>query len=253
MSVQDAYEGLVVAVTGGASGLGAAIALELQSRGAEVYALDLNEAAVEAPLHGVHCDVGDDASVAAAIASVVESAGRLDIVVANAGIGAQGDILANDDEEWLRVLNINVVGSARTVRHAMPHLRESPHGAVVFTTSIAAWAGIPQRVLYSASKGAIQAMTLAIAADSLEFGVRVNAVAPGTADTPWVGRLLDSATDPDAERTALEGRQPSGRLVQPSEVAEAVAYLASPSSGSTNGVVLAVDGGMYSLRPRPRG
>ncbi|MDO9395510.1 MAG: SDR family oxidoreductase [Herbiconiux sp.] len=251
MSVADAYTGLVAAVTGGASGLGEAIARELQSRGAEVYCLDLNEDAVQAPLHGVHCDVGDDASVHAAIEAVVAAAGRLDVVVANAGIGAQGDILANSDAEWLRVLNINVVGSARTVRHAMPHLRESPHGAIVFTTSIAAWAGLQQRVLYSASKGAIQAMTLAVAADSLADGVRVNAVAPGTADTPWVGRLLDAASDPEAERAALEKRQPSGRLVQPSEVAEAVAYLASPTSGSTNGVVLAVDGGMYSLRPRP--
>ncbi len=252
MSTHDNFTGLVAAVTGGASGLGDAIARELHSRGAEVYCLDLNESAVAAPLNGVHCDVGDDESVKAAVASVVASAGRLDIMVANAGIGAQGDIEANDDDEWRRVLEINVIGSARTARHAMPHLRESPHGALVFTTSIAAWAGLPQRVLYSASKGAIQAMTLAIAADSLGDGVRVNAVAPGTADTPWVGRLLDSAVDPDAERAALESRQPSGRLVQPSEVAEAVAYLASPSSGSTNGVVLAVDGGMYSLRPRPR-
>jgi NAD(P)-dependent dehydrogenase (short-subunit alcohol dehydrogenase family) len=168
------------------------------------------------------------------------------------GIGAQGDIEANDDDEWMRVLNINVIGSARTVRATMPHLRRSPSAAIVFTTSIAAWAGLPKRVLYSASKGAIQAMTLAVAADCLADGIRLNAVAPGTADTPWVGRLLDSSEDPEAERAALESRQPTGRLVQPSEVAEAVAYLASPSSGSTNGVVLAVDGGMYSLRPRPR-
>jgi NAD(P)-dependent dehydrogenase (short-subunit alcohol dehydrogenase family) len=105
-------------------------------------------------------------------------------------------------------------------------------------------------VLYSASKGAISAMTLALAADFLPLGIRVNAVAPGTADTPWVGRLLDSAADPEAERAALEARQPSGRLVRPQEVAEAVAYLASPSSGSSNGVILPVDGGMYSLRPR---
>jgi NAD(P)-dependent dehydrogenase (short-subunit alcohol dehydrogenase family) len=171
-------------------------------------------------------------------------------VIANAGIGAQGDVEANDDAEWARVLNVNVIGSARTIRHAMPHLKASPSPAVVLTSSIAAWAGLPQRVLYSASKGAISAMTLAIAADCLPFGIRVNAVAPGTADTPWVGRLLDSAADPDAERAALEARQPSGRLVQPQEVADAVAYLASPRSASTNGVILAVDGGMYSLRPR---
>ncbi|CAM5450838.1 SDR family NAD(P)-dependent oxidoreductase [Leifsonia shinshuensis] len=244
------FEGLVAAVTGGASGLGKAIADELASRGARVYALDLDASAVTAPHTGIRCDIGDDDSVRSAIAEVVADAGRLDIVIANAGIGAQGDVEANDDAEWARVLNVNVIGSARTIRHAMPHLKQSPAPAVVLTSSIAAWAGLPQRVLYSASKGAISAMTLAIAADCLPFGIRVNAVAPGTANTPWVGRLLDSAADPDAERAALEARQPSGRLVQPEEVAGAVAYLASPRSASSNGVILAVDGGMYSLRPR---
>ncbi|MCI0156629.1 SDR family oxidoreductase [Leifsonia shinshuensis] len=244
------FEGLVAAVTGGASGLGKAIADELASGGARVYALDLNVEAVTAPHVGVRCDIGDDESVRSAMEQVVADAGRLDVVVANAGIGAQGDVEANGDAEWTRVLNVNVIGSARTVRHALPHLKASPSPAIVFTSSIAAWAGLPQRVLYSASKGAISAMTLAIAADCLPLGIRVNAVAPGTADTPWVGRLLDTAVDPGAERAALEARQPSGRLVQPQEVADAVAYLASPRSTSTNGVILAVDGGMYSLRPR---
>ena len=245
------FQGLVAAVTGGASGLGKAIADELNAQGARVYCLDLDAAGVQAPHVGVRCDIGDDDSVREAIEAVVADAGHLDVLVANAGIGAQGDVLANSDEEWLRVLNVNVIGSARTVRHAFPHLEKSASPAIVFTSSIAASAGLPQRVLYSASKGAISAMTLAIATDCLPLGIRVNAVAPGTADTPWVGRLLDSAADPDAERAALEARQPSGRLVQPQEVAEAVAYLASPTSGSTNGVILAVDGGMFSLRPRP--
>lgn len=244
------FDGLVAAVTGGASGLGKAIADELAAQGARVFALDLNRDAVVAPHTGIRCDIGDDSSVSDAIAAVVADAGGLDIVIANAGIGAQGDIEANDDDEWMRVLNVNVIGSARTIRHAMPYLRKSPSPAVVLVSSIVAWAGLPQRVLYAASKGAISAMTLAIAADCLPYGIRVNAVAPGTADTPWVGRLLGSATDPDAERAALEARQPSGRLVRPQEVAEAVAYLASPTSGSSNGVILPVDGGMYSLRPR---
>jgi NAD(P)-dependent dehydrogenase (short-subunit alcohol dehydrogenase family) len=245
------FQGLVAAVTGGASGLGKAIADELDAQGARVYCLDLDAGSVTAPHKGIRCDIGDDASVRAAIEAVVADAGQLDVLIANAGIGSQGDVEANDDAEWMRVLNVNVIGSARTIRHAMPHLRASSAPAVVLTSSIAASTGLPQRVLYSASKGAISAMTLAIATDCLPLGIRVNAVAPGTADTPWVGRLLDSAADPEAERAALEARQPSGRLVQPHEVAEAVAYLASPTSGSTNGVVLAVDGGMHTLRPRP--
>ncbi|GAA0990280.1 SDR family NAD(P)-dependent oxidoreductase [Subtercola frigoramans] len=245
------YEGLVAAVTGGASGLGTAIARELSSRGATVYCLDLTIERVELPLVGIVCDIGSSSSVEAAIDEVIRQAHQLDIVVANAGIGAQGDIEANDDEEWARVLNVNVIGSARTVRAAMPHLRRSSAAAIVFTSSIAASAGLPDRALYSASKGAISALTRAVAVDCLPYGIRVNAVAPGTADTPWVGRLLDGAKDPQAERAALENRQPTKRLVRPEEVAEAVAYLASPSSGSTNGIILAVDGGMDSLRPRP--
>ncbi|MFF1876661.1 SDR family NAD(P)-dependent oxidoreductase [Leifsonia sp. NPDC058230] len=245
------FHGLVAAVTGGASGLGKAIADELNEQGARVYCLDLDADTVAAPHTGIRCDIGDDTSVRAAIDALVADAGHLDIVIANAGIGAQGDIEANDDAEWMRVLNVNVIGSARTIRHAIPHLKTSSAPAIVLTSSIAAWTGLPQRVLYSASKGAISAMTLALATDCLPHGIRVNAVAPGTADTPWVSRLLDSATDPEAERAALEARQPSGRLVQPHEVAEAVAYLASPTSGSTNGVILAIDGGMHTLRPRP--
>jgi NAD(P)-dependent dehydrogenase (short-subunit alcohol dehydrogenase family) len=149
------------------------------------------------------------------------------------------------------VLDVNVVGMARVSRAALPHLRQSPAAAIVNTCSIAAWAGLPQRALYSASKGAVYGLTLAMAADHVREGIRVNAVAPGTVDTPWVGRLLDAAADPAAERAALQARQPSGRLVTADEVAHAVCYLASPLSGSTAGTVLAVDGGMYGLRLRP--
>jgi NAD(P)-dependent dehydrogenase (short-subunit alcohol dehydrogenase family) len=117
--------------------------------------------------------------------------------------------------------------------------------------SVVATAGLAQRALYSASKGAVLALTRAMAADHLGEGVRVNCVSPGTADTPWVGRLLSSAADPEAERLALEARQPHDRLVSLDEVAAAVAYLCSPLSGSTTGISLAVDGGMDGLRLRP--
>lgn len=244
------FEGLVAVVTGGASGIGLAIADELARRGARVAALDLKPAA-DGPHLGVQCDVSDTDSVNTAIATVVETFGRLDIVVNNAGIGAAGAVTDNDDDEWLRVLQVNVVGMARVARAAVPHLRQSPAAAIVNTGSIAATVGIPMRAIYSASKGAVHALTRAMACDHLAEGIRVNCVAPGTADTPWVGRLLAAAADPAAERAALEARQPHGRLVSAAEVAQAVAYLASPLARSTNGVTLAVDGGMDSLRPRP--
>ncbi|MCP3800018.1 SDR family oxidoreductase [Allokutzneria sp. A3M-2-11 16] len=240
------FDGLVAAVTGGASGIGAATATELESRGARVARLD-----VQPGSDGIACDVTDDESVRAAVESTVERFGRLDVLINNAGIGAQGDVSANKDSEWFRVLDVNVVGIARVSRAALPHLRRSPSAAIVNTCSIAAWAGLPQRALYSASKGAVYALTLAMAADHVREGIRVNCVAPGTVDTPWVGRLLDAAQDPAAERAALEARQPTGRLVSAEEVAKAITYLASPLSGASVGTVLAVDGGMHGLRPRP--
>lgn len=241
------FDGLVAAVSGGASGIGLATARLLAERGAEVVALDLRPE-VEPPLMGVRCDVTDDGEVRAAIETVRERFGRLDILVNNAGVGAQGDIAANSDEEWHHVYDVNVVGIARLTRAALDLLRRSDHAAVVNTCSIAALAGLPNRALYSATKGAVYALTMAMAADHVGDGIRVNCVAPGTVDTPWVGRLLDAADDPAAEREALQARQPTGRLVCADEVARAVAYLAAPGNAATTATVLSVDGGMFGLR-----
>jgi 2-keto-3-deoxy-L-fuconate dehydrogenase len=209
------FEGLVAVVTGGASGIGWHTAQLLSTRGAQVAGLDVNVTAVEPPLFGVRADVTDD------------------------------------DAEWQHVFDVNVFGVVRVSRAALPHLRRSSHAAIVNTCSIAAWSGLQNRALYSASKGALLALTLAMAADHVRDGIRVNCVNPGTADTPWVERLLEAAADPGAERAALEARQPMGRLVSADEVAHAIAYLASPAAASTTGTALAVDGGMYGLRVAP--
>ncbi len=245
------FTGLVAVVTGGASGIGAAIARRLRADGARVAVFDLAPQPAGADL-AVRVDVSEDATVVAGVQRVVDELGRIDILINNAGIGAQGDVTANPDAEWHRVLDVNVVGMARVTRAALPHLRRSPSAAIVNTASIAATAGLPERALYSASKGAVLALTRAMAADHLAEGIRVNAVSPGTADTPWVGRLLEAAPDPAGERAALEARQPHGRLVSAEEVADAVAYLASPAAGSTTGTAIEVDGGMSGLRLRPR-
>ena len=243
------FTDLVAVVTGGASGIGAATAKLLAERGARVAVLDRDVADVDSrAFAAVACDVTSTAAVDAAISDVVSRLGGIDILVNNAGIGAVGDVTENGDDEWHRVLDVNVVGIARVTRAAMPHLRESPHAAIVNTCSVVATVGVPQRAVYAASKGAVAALTLAMAADHVADGVRVNAVTPGTADTPWVERLLEQSGDAAAAAEALRARQPMGRLVSADEVAYAIAYLASPMSASTTGTILSVDGGMSGLR-----
>lgn len=243
------FAGLTAIVTGGTSGIGAAISELLASQGAEVSVLDLAHPGSDH--HWEECDVTSKASVDAAVTSTVGRFGRLDLVVNNAGIGSQGDVAANSDLEWAQAWEVNVAGMARVTRAALPHLRESPSASITNTASIASNAGLPQRVLYSATKGAVLAMTRAMAADHVREGIRVNCVAPGTADTPWIDRLLNQTDDPASERAALQARQPHGRLVTAEEVAHAVAYLADPVNKSTVGVCLAVDGGMETLRLQP--
>ncbi len=251
LSSVNGLSGLKAVVTGGASGIGLATSRMLAEHGAMVAVLDLDPSGAHEPLIAIKADLGDDDSVRVAVETAAGQLGGLDILVNNAGIGAVGTVEDNPDEEWHRVLDVNVLGTVRTTRAALPHLRRSSHAAVVNTCSIAATAGLPQRALYSASKGAVLSLTLAMAADHVREGIRVNCVNPGTADTPWVTRLLDAADDPEAERAALDARQPLGRLVTADEVAAAVVYLASPAAASVTGIALAVDGGMQGLRPRP--
>jgi len=247
--VTGEFEGLVGLVTGGGAGIGAAITTELRSRGATIAVLDLEDSPAD---DHIRCDVSDRAQVESAVRAVLARHGRLDIVVNNAGISAVGTVEENDDAEWRRVLDVNVVGMARVSAAALPALRRSPAAAIVNLCSIAALNGLPQRALYSASKGAVLALTYAMATDHVGEGIRVNAVSPGTVHTTFVDRMLQGFEDPEAERAALDARQATGRMVTPEEVATAVAYLASPLSGSTTGTALEVDGGVTHLRVRPR-
>lgn len=244
------FAGLTVIVTGGASGIGAAAVSTFRERGANVAILDREVATVGAGPFSVSCDVTDSKSVEDAVAAVVAEFGGIDILVNNAGIGAAGDVAANDDAEWHHVFDVNVVGMARVARAALPHLRLSKHAAIVNVSSVVATVGVRNRALYSASKGAVAALTRAMAADHVHENIRVNAVTPGTADTPWVARLLNAADDPVSADQALKARQPMGRLVTADEIAHAIAYLASPNASSTTGTCLSVDGGMDGIQVR---
>jgi NAD(P)-dependent dehydrogenase (short-subunit alcohol dehydrogenase family) len=174
--------------------------------------------------------------------------GAIDVLVNDAGIGAQGTVEDNDLAEWQRVFDVNVFGIVRATRAALPHLRKSRRAAIVNVASIVSWTGLPRRACYGASKGAVYALTLAMAADLAPERIRVNCVCPGTVDTPWVGRLLAAAPDPAAARASLVARQPIGRLGTAEEVAAAIVYLASPAAGYTTGTALQIDGGTHSFQ-----
>jgi NAD(P)-dependent dehydrogenase (short-subunit alcohol dehydrogenase family) len=243
--------GLKAVVIGGASGIGPARSRMLAEQGTTVAVLDLDPSGAPEPLIALKADLGVAASVRVAVDAAAEQLGGLDILLDNADIGAVGTVEDSSDEEWHRVLEVNVHGTVRTTRADLPYPRRSSHAAVVNTCSIAATAGLPQRALYSAGKGAVLPLTLAMAADHVREGIRVNCVNHGTADTPWATRLLDAADDPEAQRAALDARRPLGRQVTADEVAAAVVYLASPAAASGTGTALAVDGCMQGLRLRP--
>jgi len=244
------FKGLTAVVTGAGSGIGLAVAKLLSESGAKVLGLDLIEGEMSKYATFIPCDVSDPSKVAAAFAEIAKHTDVIDVLANNAGVGAIGAITDVKEEEWQKVFGVNVFGMGRVSAAAMPMLKKSKFASIVNTCSIAATAGLPQRAVYSASKGAVLSLTLAMAADGIPDKVRVNCVAPGTADTPWVARLLSQAADPAAERAALEARQPMGRLVSTDEVASAILYLASPRQASTTGIVLSVDGGMQGLRLR---
>lgn len=246
----SAFAGLRVVVTGGASGIGRATAEAFLAAGARVAILDVTADAPLAEALTVTADLRDRAEVTAAIDLAGHRLDGIDVLVNNAGISAIGTVEDNEDAEWTRVLDINVIGMARASAAALPWLRKSAHAAIVNVCSIAALNGLPDRALYSASKGAVLSLTLAMATDHVADGVRVNAVSPGTVHTPFVDRMLSRFDDPVAERAALDARQATGHMVDPAEVAATILFASDPTLPSLTGANLDIDGGVTRLRVR---
>jgi NAD(P)-dependent dehydrogenase (short-subunit alcohol dehydrogenase family) len=246
--INDEFSGLTAIITGAGSGIGLEVARGLKARGATVFGFDIAEGEMAPVATFIRCDIGDGQSVTDAFTEFSKQSKQLDILINNAGIGSLTTVEHESDEIWEKVLNVNVIGTARVSRSAIPLLRKSKHPAIVNTASIAATDGIPNRAAYSASKGAVLTLTLAMATDHIKDKIRVNAVNPATTDTPWVQRLLNQSADATAARDALEARQPMGRLVSPSEIASAIIFLASPLQASVTGTTINIDGGMHSLR-----
>jgi NAD(P)-dependent dehydrogenase (short-subunit alcohol dehydrogenase family) len=244
-------EGKRAIVTGAGNGIGRAIALRLASEGARVVLADLDEEAagnVAGEIEGktlVHkTDVTNDADVEALVGSTVSEWGGLDVMVNNAGVGVAGTAVTTTEEEYDRVMDVCVRGTFLGMKHAIPAIKDSGGGSVINMSSVAALVGLVDRAVYSAAKGAIYSMTRASAIDHVGGGVRVNCIAPGTVDTPWVARITSGYDDPEEARANMRARQPHGRLVSPEEIAAMAAYLASDEAGSVIGACMIVDGGV---------
>jgi NAD(P)-dependent dehydrogenase (short-subunit alcohol dehydrogenase family) len=186
--INDEFSGLTAIITGAGSGIGLEVARGLKARGATVFGFDINEGEMAPVATFIRCDIGDGQSVTDAFTEFSKQSKQLDILINNAGIGSLTTVEHESDEIWEKVLNVNVIGTARVSRSAIPLLRKSKHPAIVNTASIAATDGIPNRAAYSASKGAVLTLTLAMATDHIKDKIRVNAVNPATTDTPWVQR-----------------------------------------------------------------
>ena len=247
-------EGKRAVVTGAGSGIGRAIAVRLAEEGARVVLADVDEGAAEAVAAEIgeaggealaqKTDVTKAADVEALVARAVEAWGGLDVMVNNAGVGVAGTAPVTGEEDYDFVMDVAVRGTFLGMKYAIPAIRDSGGGSVVNMSSVAALVGIPDRAVYSAAKGAVLAITRAAAIDHVAEGVRVNAIAPGTVDTPWIGRITGGYDDPEEARANMQARQPHGRFVTPEEIAAMAAYLASDESGSVVGACMVVDGGV---------
>jgi NAD(P)-dependent dehydrogenase (short-subunit alcohol dehydrogenase family) len=227
-------DGKVALVSGAASGIGRAVALRLEAEGAAVVGCDI----AEGP-GGVVCDVRDADACAAAVATVLDRHGRLDILANVAGIGISRSIGDFTLDEWRRVLDVNLTGTFLLSQRALPALLET-RGTIVNMGSVAGLRATPYNAAYCASKGGVIMLTKSMAIELAGAGVRVNAVCPASVDTPF---LRNFELPEDADMALLtRAASPMGRLIDPDEVAGAVAYLASDDAATISGTTLVIDG-----------
>jgi meso-butanediol dehydrogenase / (S,S)-butanediol dehydrogenase / diacetyl reductase len=248
--------GRVVFVTGAGSGIGEATAKRFAVDGERVAVVDQDAEAAKRVVDTIRADggtailvwadVSDSGAVDAAVRETEDALGRVEVLVNNAAIGVAGDLLETSAADLERTLAMNVRGVFNTCRAVLPSMLDAGEGIIVNVASVVAFAAVTRRAAYTASKGAIIALTRSIAVDFMARGIRCNAVAPGTVDSPWIGRILADAPDPIAARQAMVDRQPLGRLGLPEEIAGAIRYLASPEAAFVHGSCLVIDGGFLA-------
>jgi meso-butanediol dehydrogenase / (S,S)-butanediol dehydrogenase / diacetyl reductase len=240
----------IAIITGGGSGIGAATAELFAQEGATVVVADKNVAlakavagAIGASARAVEVDTSQGPSVRAMIDEAVATHGRLDILFNNAGYGITGSVVETSEDDWDALMSVNVRGVFLGCKYAIPHMIRQGGGVIVNTASTTAVAGIKDRAAYVTSKGAVAAMTRAMALDHVHQNIRINCVGPGTIETPYFTRIFAASADPKALRTSLESRQPMARLGRPEEIAKAVLFLASDDASFCTGSTLFADGG----------
>lgn len=247
--MDSGLDGKTVLITGAASGIGRSTAALLAGEGAYVLAVD-RDADGLAALHQDHSsveliegDLSEESGIEAIVRTALDRRSRIDVLVNNAGVGFVGDLVATSTEQWEQTFAINVRAPFLLCRALIPHMLDHGGGVIVNVASAAALSAVRERAAYTASKGAVVALTRSITVDYGTRGIRANTVAPGTVDTPWVGRMTSAQADPAAAHSDMAKRQLIGRLGRPKEVAEAIVYLASDRASYQHGSTLVVDGG----------
>lgn len=247
-----ALEGMVAIVTGASSGIGQAVCRVLLDFDMIVGALNRTEKGVPDGAQWLKADVTDQDAVTMAVnsfvASLPENKRHLDVLVNNVGVSFVGTVEDGTEEDWRRIFDINVLGQMRVMRACLPHLRKAKAASVIIMSSCSALNGVPDRALYSASKGATQAMAMAMAADLVKEGIRVNSLSPATVNTPFMEEIIRKADDPEGRQRQFNERQATCRMIEPDELGLAVAYMAHPANLSLTGTTIEVDGGMKMLR-----
>lgn len=252
-------QGKVALITGAGSGIGRAIAIKLAEQGAHVQVLDLNETSATQVATEINrnnfiaqaygCNVSSQAEVKAVIQKIKHTCTGIDILVNSAGIAHIGKLENTTEADFDKLFTVNVKGVYNSMQAVIPFMKEQKSGVILNLASVAAWVGLSDRFAYSMTKGAVASMTLSVAKDYVQDGIRCNSISPGRVHTPFVDGFL-KANYPGKEQEMFEKlskTQPIGRMATPNEIANLALYLCSDEAGFITGTDYPIDGGFLTL------